>query len=421
MNLLFLSVTDQSVHGLGKHVDLHCNYDYENWIHGFSSLRHDLSIFDYYKFIVNNGPSATENEIKMLVKKNKIDLIILPNMFFEIGVSLLDFLRKNNVKILIVFFDDSQRFENNNRYYIGLCDFIVTHESKYSLDLYKNFSCQAYFFPNYPSINFYKKLLPFKIKSKVDLSKVSFVGANILDRCKFINKLNHEGIQVSTFGNGWPEGKISQQKMLQIFQNSEISLNFTKSFGNKNIKQLKGRAFEVILAGGFLLTERDDELLDYFEIGKDIDTFSNYEECKKKIIFYLDNPDQRKAMQENALQKCISIYNFENSWSNYLNKIENRKSTYKFITPQKNYPKVALKNFVNYNFSLTVARVKTKNIKLAIDQILFCTKEISFFSNIYSKKVWLIFFQTIFFFPLARIRFFLSKIKLLKDLKKNIS
>ena len=76
---------------------------------------------------------------------------------------------------------------------------------------------------------------------------------------------------------------------------------------------------------------------------------------------------------------------------------------------------------MNYNFSLTVARVKTKNIKLAIDQILFCTKEISFFSNIYSKKVWLIFFQTIFFFPLARIRFFLSKIKLLKDLKKSIS
>ena len=126
-------------------------------------------------------------------------------------------------------------------------------------------------------------------------------------------------------------------------------------------------------------------------------------------------------MQECALQKCISIYNFENLWSNYLNKIENSKNTYKFITPQKNYPKVALKNFVNYNLNLTLARVKTKNIMLAIDQILFCTKEISFFSNIYSKKVWLIFFQTIFFFPLARIRFFLSKIKLLKGLKKSIS
>jgi spore maturation protein CgeB len=424
MNLLLLYASNQSDNLIGRHIDpkyLRCAYDFRNWIDGFSSLGHQLSVFDYYKYTTNFGPIKTEDEIKKLVDKKNVDLVILPSYNFEIGVSFLSYLRNKKVKILIVFFDDFLRFEDTNLYYIGLCDYIVTHESKFSSKLYEKFNCNISFFPNYPSLKFYKKLLFSKKNTKLILPQVSFVGSNILDRSEYILRLNKEGLKISVFGHGWPNGKLTQEDMLCIFNGSEISLNFTKSIAGKNLKQLKGRAFEIILAGGFLLTENDDELLDYFEPGKDIDTFSNYEECKKKIIFYLDNPDQRKAMQKHAFQKCISVYNFENSWSNYLNKIENCKNTYKFIIPYKNYPNLALKNFVYYNLHLFVARVKNKNIKLAIDQILFCIKDISFFSDTYSKKVWLIFFQTVFFLSLAKIRFFLSKIKLFKDLKKSIS
>ena len=417
MNLLLLTVTDQSNHSMGKYINLNCNYDFKNWIYGFSSINHNLSVFDYYEYIINNGPSATEHKIKKIIEKKKIDLVILPNMYFEIGVLLLNFLCKKGVKIVVTFFDDTLRFEDTTRYYIGLCNFIVTHESKYSLELYKNVNYKAYFFPNYPSIKFYEKLLGNKNNLNINLSEVCFVGANISDRSEYIYKLKQEGVKISVFGKGWPNGELSQKDMVQVYKNSKISLNFSKTYSDKNLKQLKGRAFEIILAGGFLLTEHNDELLDYFEIGKEIDSFSNVEECKEKIKFYLEKSNLRKTMQVNALKKCYSMFNFEKAWSSFINKIDNNDNSYELSFKKKNCPEASINNFINYNLKFFLARIKNKDFKLAIDQIIFCFKELSFNSSIYSKKIWFIFFKTVLLNLLMPIRRILLQIELFKIIK----
>jgi hypothetical protein len=103
MNILFLSVTDQHNHSIGKYVDLHRTYDFNNWVDGFASLSHRFFIFDYYELFVKKGPTATEECIQTIVEHENVDLVILPNLYYEIGVRFLDILRRRGAKSVVVF------------------------------------------------------------------------------------------------------------------------------------------------------------------------------------------------------------------------------------------------------------------------------------------------------------------------------
>ena len=420
MNILFLSVSDQQLHPMGKYVDLHRTYDFNNWIDGFSTLTHSFFSFDYYEYFVSNGPSATELKILRIIEEQVIQLLILPNIYYEIGVRFLDVLRGRGVKSVLVFFDDGSRFESTSRFYVGLCDFVITHESKHALKFYAPFHCHVNFFPCYPSVNHFNRLLANNSDTIPDLGDVTFVGANIADRSDFVSQLKKSGIALSVFGHGWPQGRITQQQMLQIFRDSKISLNFIKSGAASGGKQLKARSFEILLAGGFLLTEHDEELLDYFEIGKDIDTFSSVGECEEKIKYYLCNPEKRNAMQARALQKCRSVLNFEAAWCSYLNKIEYEKST-SSIHSSLDLPKSAIKTFINWNSQILVARLMIDRPDLALDQNKFCIRELNFLAKIYSNRVWFIFAQWLFLLPIHQGKSLLAKSALFMVFRKRLS
>jgi hypothetical protein len=420
LNFLFLSVTDQRKHPLGRYVDLHINYDFNNWIDGFAGVGHSFIIYDYYKHFVECGTLLIESDIEKLVKENSINIVIIPNLYYEIGVEFINKLRNIGVKSVVVFFDDSSRFEIISRFYVGLCDYIVTHESKHALRLYEPYQVDVSFFPCFPSINHYKQILLAARDTYPNLNDVSFVGANIADRSEFIRKLKDLNISVSMFGVGWPLGRISQEAMLQIFRDSKISLNFTKSGAAAANKQLKARAFEIVLAGGFLLTEYDEELCNYFEVGKEIDVFTTAEECAEKIFYYLNNQDARLEMQRLASQKCKSTLNFEHAWSAYLGKIQANLNVDPLRPCVNDLPKFAINGFINWNTGIVIGRLRIGQVRLAFDQFFFAVREINYLSSRYSGKVWLIFGFFIIKMPFTILYRTLSKIALLRSFIQKI-
>lgn len=323
MKILILTVSDQQHNLLNRYIDLHCNYDFNNWVNGFRGLAHECFFFDYYQSFVEEGPGIMEEKILAIVQNSNIDLVIIPNMYYEVGLTFLCKLRRQTAKSIMVFFDDSSRFENTNRFYVGLCDFIVTHESINSLKFYEKYHAQVDFFPCYPSYNFYQNIINHATDDPSERHEVCFVGARIADRETYINALLVANVPLTVYGTGWPNGVISQRKMVQSFAASKISLNFTKNASNKYSRQLKARAFEIVMAGGFLLTEHDDELADYFTVGTEIDTFHSVEECISKINLYLNNSELRTRMQQKATQKAKAKYSLESAWTTYLAKLEN--------------------------------------------------------------------------------------------------
>lgn len=319
MKILVLTVSDQQHHPLHQYTDLHRIYDFKNWIEGFRELAHDCFFFDYYRSFVEDGPRVMEDKIFDFVRNKNIDFVIIPNIYYEIGVRFLNKLKQYAVKSIMVFFDDSSRFETTNRLYVGLCDYIVTHESADALRFYEKYPVRTDFFPCYPSYNYYQNTMQQSADDLTQTLGVCFIGARIADRETYIRTLQSAGISLTVYGKDWPNGMISQNKMVHIFAKSKISLNFTKSAPQNGSRQLKARAFEIVMSGGFLLSEHDDELTYYFDVGTEIDTFRSAEECISKIRFFLKNPDIRSAMQEKAYNKAKTIYSLEAAWTRYLN------------------------------------------------------------------------------------------------------
>jgi spore maturation protein CgeB len=417
MNILVLYPTDQSNQPLGRFIDLHCNYDFEAWKHGFSTLQHNIHYFDYYKSFVQEGVKIMQGSVLNIILEQRVDLVIIPNMYYEIGISFLRKLNAQGIRSLVVFFDDSTRFELVSRYYIGMCDYILTQEGKPALKYYNPYDVNVSAFPCFPSVTHYNKILSLDEKESSETYEVSFVGAKIADRSSYQRVLNDSGIEFAFFGSGWPRGRISQKDMINVFHTSKISLNFVKNIDPDAPKQLKARAFEVVLAGGFLLTEQDDYLCEYFTVGEEIDVFLTPEECLQKVEYYLAHPKVREKMRRKAMIKCQEALNFESAWSSYLTKIKDMSQKGIGLNRSKHIPEKAIAGYLNWSIATAIARLKNRQFLLAIDQVRHAGLDMKLMSTQYSNRIWFLVATKVFVLSAVQVKIFLADLSITKRLR----
>lgn len=97
-------------------------------------------------------------------------------------------------------------------------------------------------------------------------------------------------------------------EMPKIFHLSKINLNFT----SKPIRTgLPLRIWDILGAGGFVLTNFQSEIPEYFEIGRDLETYSDERELLDKIGYYLEHEEERKQIARNGYEKAKSQYSLE--------------------------------------------------------------------------------------------------------------
>lgn len=71
------------------------------------------------------------------------------------------------------------------------------------------------------------------------------------------------------------------------------------------------RIFEVTGSGRFLLAEHYDNIGDYFEVGREIETFRDEQELFDKIRYYLAHPEQREEIARRGQERCLRLYSME--------------------------------------------------------------------------------------------------------------
>lgn len=97
-------------------------------------------------------------------------------------------------------------------------------------------------------------------------------------------------------------------EMPKIFHLSKINLNFT----SKPIRTgIPLRLWDILGAGVFALTNYQSEIPEYFEVGKDLDTYASEEELVQKIRYYLEHEEERKEIARNGYQKAKERYSLE--------------------------------------------------------------------------------------------------------------
>nr|WP_315103324.1 DUF3880 domain-containing protein [uncultured Catonella sp.] len=93
-----------------------------------------------------------------------------------------------------------------------------------------------------------------------------------------------------------------------VFKYSKINLNITLRSIQTGIPL---RCFDIWGAGGFLLTNYQADLFDYFTPGEDFDFYDNEESLLTKIDYYLSHDKERCEIARNAHEKVKADHTYE--------------------------------------------------------------------------------------------------------------
>lgn len=96
-------------------------------------------------------------------------------------------------------------------------------------------------------------------------------------------------------------------EMPKVFHLSKINLNMT-------IKPIQTglplRIWDILGCGGFLMTNYQSELENYFDIGTDLEAYSCTEELVEKCNYYLSHEQSRTQIAQNGYQKVCSLHTY---------------------------------------------------------------------------------------------------------------
>lgn len=96
-------------------------------------------------------------------------------------------------------------------------------------------------------------------------------------------------------------------QMPKVFYGSRINLNFTIP----NIKSgIPLRVWDILGAGGFVMTNYQPELELFFELDKDLVVFENTDELEKKAAYYLGHEKERMEIAQNGHKKVRQLHSY---------------------------------------------------------------------------------------------------------------
>ena len=97
-------------------------------------------------------------------------------------------------------------------------------------------------------------------------------------------------------------------EMPKIFQASKINLNITMRAIESGLSL---RVWDVLGCGGFLLTNYQAEIPEYFEIGKDLEVYESTDELIQKIDYYLHHEAERMDIAIHGYEKTAKYHTYE--------------------------------------------------------------------------------------------------------------
>ena len=221
------------------------------------------------------------------------------------------------IKLIHYSPDDMMNKQNQTRFYlqcIPLFDLHVTTKS-YNVDELYNLGAKKVLFVNNAYAPEIHKPHDLTTEEKNRYSaEVSFIGAPEKERAESILEIANAGIKIVIWGNGWSKflpphqniliknGWFADEEYSKIICASKINLAFLRKV-NRDLQTT--RTMEIPACGGFMLAEKTDEHLGLFKEDEEAAFFSDNEELKNKIEYYLRNDEMRKKIAENGLKRCI--------------------------------------------------------------------------------------------------------------------
>jgi spore maturation protein CgeB len=251
----------------------------------------------------------------------KIDILIGQFWGNCLSVNCLKVIQQMKIVTIDVSMDDrlpNLWFKSKGMYpgVIGLVD---------GLDLVLTTSsecCKRYIYHGCPSLYWPLGSDPniFSPSESKDID-VCFIGNCYGIRKKIVNRLEAKGINVTTYGRGWPNGPIGPMESADVFGRSKIILGIGTIAYNHDMYTLKLRDFDATMSGSLYITHRNPDLLEIFKEGDEAEYYMTTDEAARKIKYYLNNPEIAQKIGKNAYLKARKFYTWEKRFEEVFNYI----------------------------------------------------------------------------------------------------
>jgi spore maturation protein CgeB len=314
--------------------------NYKAWYENFIKLGYKVESLFYEDYL----KEELQIEIIETAKRIKPDLVFFILQKDQVDINTLKTLKEQRFFIVNFFGDDQWRFDNWSSKYAPYFSACITTD-KFSVDKYRNIGQNNIVRSQWASLE--SNVLYKNIDYKYD---VSFIGGISPYRKWFVKELYKKDIKVHCFGNGWGNGRVSYEQMEEIFLTSKINLNISNSInydirylashikvfaitlravinkGGKNSAQTKARNFEIPVQGGFQLTDYVASIEDYFNIGKELICYSDIDEAKELINYYLKHGEERERIKIAGIKKARKNHTFNHRIAEFMKRLEKIKS-----------------------------------------------------------------------------------------------
>lgn len=321
----------------------HCNL-YDS-LTKMDNSQYQVVYFPFDELMRKNGRDAMNKMLIETVSKQEPDICFFSLFTDEIKKEIIrEITNKSRTITFNWFADDHWRFDNFSKYWASCFNWVTTTDSQ-AVEKYHKIGYKNVIKTQYACNHFLYR--PLNLPKIYD---ITFIGQPHGNRKKIIEKIKKAGVNVNCWGKGWPKGRISQEKMINIFSQSKINLNFTKSSNpnivrsiggiflhhlqrgnkkpirpenpcywidnlksriNRKRKQIKARNFEVPGCGAFLITEAADNFEDYYQDGKEVVIYQDMDDLIEKIRYYLEHDDEREKIAQAGYQRTIRNHTYE--------------------------------------------------------------------------------------------------------------
>ena len=98
------------------------------------------------------------------------------------------------------------------------------------------------------------------------------------------------------------------KQMPYVFKLSKINMNISLKAIRTGIPL---RCIDILGCGGFLLSNYQEELTQYFEIGKECEVYGSFDEMYEKVNFYIKHDELRKTIAKRGHEKAVKDFSFK--------------------------------------------------------------------------------------------------------------
>jgi spore maturation protein CgeB len=279
--------------------------EYAAFIPALRKQGHQVLHFESWNKQIYHDYAELNSKLLDVVESFRPDVMLTVHMEYELWLETLENIRaRGDVATISWAADDSWKYREVSRF-IGGAYHAMTTTYDYVVPRYHADGIQHVLLTQWAVSSDW---LAEPLLAVQCLYPVSFVGAAHGDRKSIVATLREAGIEVACFGHGWPNGSVSMTEIPSIMRRSVISLNFSNSRGEN---QIKARTFEVPGSGGFLLTGQASGLHRYYRLGVDIAVFDGVDDLVGKVHHFLSHPDERDAIARSGFEHTRLKHTYE--------------------------------------------------------------------------------------------------------------